>query len=115
MRGPAFGGVQPTKAEARPTKDFDITLLATPPALRPTHLSWRQSSDDVHAATIDGEFAGYVAATDTGFALSDALARPVGTFSTLSRAQDALIPIASARSVAPDFPPGALFDESRRE
>ncbi|GAA4184394.1 hypothetical protein GCM10022288_05050 [Gryllotalpicola kribbensis] len=77
-------------AGPRLTKRNPIYLSASPNTLAAVHPVWRQADDDIHVATIAGEFAGFVAASANGFALHDAHARPRGLFPTLALACEAL-------------------------
>ncbi|GAA4192625.1 hypothetical protein GCM10022288_25150 [Gryllotalpicola kribbensis] len=64
-------------------------------------LEWRQAADDVHVATLSREFAGYATSVPGGFELHDAHALPLGLFSTLTEAQNALRPQTAASQHLP--------------
>ncbi|GAA1735516.1 hypothetical protein [Microbacterium paludicola] len=53
-------------------------------------LLWKQADEDVYVATVDDEFAGYIAVTDSGYALHSAHAEPLGVYRSRRDAQDAL-------------------------
>lgn len=53
-------------------------------------LLWKQADEDVYVATVDDEFAGYIAVSDTGYALHSAHAEPLGVYRSRRDAQDAL-------------------------
>lgn len=53
-------------------------------------LTWRQASDDVHVATRDGEFAGFVEVVDRAHLVRDNHAAELGSYPTLSAARAAL-------------------------
>jgi len=67
-----------------------ITAAGSAGILTATALEWRQAADDVHVATLGGEFSGYIAAGPDGLALHDAHSAPLGVFATLAEAQGAL-------------------------
>ncbi len=52
---------------------------------------WRQADDNVHVATLAGEFAGFVTAGDGRFVLHNAHARQLGAFPSLEEARCALL------------------------
>lgn len=65
-------------------------------------VAWKQAADDVHVATRDGEFAGYVATDAGGSTLFNAHGATIGTFPTIAEATDALsAPVRTTR--APRF------------
>jgi cold shock CspA family protein len=53
----------------------------------------------VHAATVEGEFAGYIAGADNPFLLHGPHAEPLGSFASLRTAQAALRPLLPPRRV----------------
>nr|WP_201468728.1 hypothetical protein [Microbacterium hydrocarbonoxydans] len=53
-------------------------------------LTWKQADDDVHVATRDGEFAGFVEFDGTTHLVRDQRGAELGTFSSLDDAQVAL-------------------------
>lgn len=53
-------------------------------------LSWKQADVDVHVATRDGEFAGFVEFDRTGHVVHDARGAELGSFETLADARRAL-------------------------
>lgn len=53
-------------------------------------LLWKQADEDVYVATVDDEFAGYIAVSDSGYALHSAHAEPLGVYRSRRDAQDAL-------------------------
>jgi cold shock CspA family protein len=67
-------------------------------ATRTTSVVWRQATPEVHAATLAGEFAGYIAADDQRFLLHGPHAERLGSFTSLFDAQSALRPAATRRT-----------------
>lgn len=65
------------------------TLPPTTPALA-DRLRWKQAADDVFVATVDDEFAGYIAVSGAGHALHGAHAQPIGVYRSRREAQEAL-------------------------
>lgn len=61
-------------------------------------LTWKQADADVHVATRDGEFAGFVEFDGAAHLVRDARGTDVGAFRTLADARDAL---ASAHGPTP--------------
>ncbi|MGW8482189.1 hypothetical protein ACWGJP_03580 [Microbacterium sp. NPDC055903] len=53
-------------------------------------LNWKQADDDVHVATRDGEFAGFVEFDGDAHVLRDERGTDLGAFSTLADARRAL-------------------------
>lgn len=53
-------------------------------------LTWRQASDDVHVATRDGEFAGFVEVNDSAHLVRNNHGAELGAFSSLAAARAAL-------------------------
>jgi hypothetical protein len=53
-------------------------------------LTWKQADLDVHVATRDGEFAGFVEFDGTGHLVRDARGADLGSFTDLDDAQQAL-------------------------
>ncbi|WP_307361437.1 hypothetical protein [Microbacterium murale] len=53
-------------------------------------LSWKQADDNVHVATRDGEFAGFVEFAGTAHVVHDSHGNELGAFATLSDARRAL-------------------------
>jgi hypothetical protein len=53
-------------------------------------LTWKQADTDVHVATRDGEFAGFVEFDGTAYPVRDARGSDLGTYATLDAAQTAL-------------------------
>lgn len=53
-------------------------------------LTWKQADLDVHVATRDGEFAGFVEFDGTGHLVRDARGADLGSFADLDGAQQAL-------------------------
>ncbi len=66
-----------------------------------TALTWKQADDNVHVATRDGEFAGFVEADGTEYVVRDSHGTDRGTFPTLAEARCALdgSPRRSTRSI----------------
>lgn len=56
----------------------------------PTALTWKQADDNVHVATRDGEFAGFVESHGAAFVVHDSRGSDLGTFPTLADARCAL-------------------------
>ncbi|WP_194421459.1 hypothetical protein [Microbacterium abyssi] len=53
-------------------------------------LTWKQADDDVHVATRDGEFAGFVELDADGHVVRDNHGAELGSFATLADARHAL-------------------------
>ncbi len=53
-------------------------------------LNWKQADDDVHVATRDGEFAGFVEFDGTAHVVHDNHGSDLGSFPTLADARSAL-------------------------
>ncbi len=53
-------------------------------------LSWKQADDDVHVATRDGEYAGFVEFDGRAHLVRDNQGADLGAFPTLAAARDAL-------------------------
>lgn len=53
-------------------------------------LTWRQAADDVHVATRDGEFAGFVEVNDSAHLVRDNRGAELGAFASLAAARAAL-------------------------
>lgn len=65
--------------------------LAIPFTLPTPRVSWRQADDDVYAATISDEFAGFITIADTGLhTLQGPQGQSIGDYATLDEAQEAL-------------------------
>lgn len=62
-------------------------------------LTWRQASDDVHVATRDGEFAGFVEVSGRAHVVRDNHGAELGTYPTLSAARAALEGAPSGRRI----------------
>lgn len=78
------GGLRRNETKIRITLALPFTL----PAPR---VSWRQADDDVYAATISDEFAGFITIADTGLhTLQGPQGQSIGDFGTLDEAQEAL-------------------------
>ncbi len=67
---------------------FCIRSLAAPAAS--ATVVWRQASDDVHVATVHGEFAGFIAEGFGRYTAHDAHSRPLFITATRSEARVAL-------------------------
>ncbi len=67
----------------------------------PTPLSWKQADDNVHVATRDGEFAGFVEFDGTKHLTHDSHGTELGAFVTLADARRALdgTPRRNSRSI----------------
>ncbi|MGO2660438.1 hypothetical protein [Mycetocola reblochoni] len=61
------------------------TLPLSTPVVR-----WRQSADDVYAATLHDEFAGYITVTGAGYELRGPTAEDLGTHPSRQEAEEAL-------------------------
>jgi hypothetical protein len=85
----------------RPTIGLIITSArpgaTAPTTLLPARLDWRQASDDVHVATLDGEYAGHVASDGDGFAAFGPTGSGLGVHRTLGAAKSKLEPAPPAR------------------
>lgn len=80
---------------------MSITMSSTPP-FTSTALTWKQADDNVHVATRDGEFAGFVEASGAAFLARDNHGTALGSFSNLPDARCALerSPRRATRSIA---------------
>ncbi|GAA1535713.1 hypothetical protein HD600_001603 [Microbacterium ginsengiterrae] len=59
--------------------------------IHPTNpLTWKQADDDVHVATRDGEFAGFVEFDTDRHLVRDSRGTEIGSFTTLADARQAL-------------------------
>lgn len=77
-------------------------------------LLWKQADEDVYVATVDDEFAGYIAVSDSGHALHSAHAEPLGVFRSRRDAQDALrAHLAPAALLRPHTPATGRHRRSR--
>lgn len=56
----------------------------------PSTLTWKQADDDVHVATRDGEYAGFVELDADGHVVHDNHGAELGSFETLADARHAL-------------------------
>lgn len=56
----------------------------------PIPLTWKQADDNVHVATRDGEFAGFIESNGTAHVVHDSHGTTLGTFVTLTEARRAL-------------------------
>lgn len=56
----------------------------------PSPLMWKQADDDVHVATRDGEFAGFVEVYGSTHVVRDNYGAELGSFRTLTDARHAL-------------------------
>ncbi|WP_068477399.1 hypothetical protein [Pseudoclavibacter helvolus] len=84
MRPANAGGLRRNETKNRITLAIPFTL----PAPR---VSWRQADDDVYAATISDEFAGFITIADTGLhTLQGPQGQSIGDYGTLDEAQEAL-------------------------
>jgi hypothetical protein len=63
------------------------TIIDTRP-IRP--LAWKQAAEDVHVATLNGEFAGFVEVQDGRHIVRDNHGKDLGSFETLADARLAL-------------------------
>lgn len=68
---------------------MSITMTSTS-IHSPTPLSWKQADDNVHVATRDGEFAGFVEFDGTRHLTHDSHGTELGAFVTLADARRAL-------------------------
>lgn len=75
---------------SRSTFRNDCFINIATPSTRPMPIIWRQASPDVHAATLAGEFAGYIAAAGESFVLHGPIGQPLGAYPQLRDAQHAL-------------------------
>lgn len=64
-----------------------MTMTTFPPSDR---LTWKQADTDVHVATRDGEFAGFIEFDGTTHLARDNRGIDLGSFSSLDDARDAL-------------------------
>ncbi|MGO2518549.1 MAG: hypothetical protein ACTH8F_00350 [Microbacterium sp.] len=64
--------------------------MSTTSTYPPTALTWKQADDNVHVATRDGEFAGFIEADGTKYVVHDSHGSDLGTFSTLVEARRGL-------------------------
>lgn len=63
--------------------------MLSPTSLEDT-LDWRPADDDVFVATVDGEYAGFVARTPRGHEAHSALGVDLGRYDTMQLATDAV-------------------------
>ena len=56
----------------------------------PIPLTWKQADDNVHVATRDGEFAGFVESNGTAYMVHDSRGTDLGTFGSLPEARRVL-------------------------
>lgn len=68
------------------------SLISSSPGHSPVSpvLCWRQAADDVHSATVDGEYAGHVVDVGGGFAVHGPIGEGVGMATSLRGARDLL-------------------------
>lgn len=64
--------------------------MSMTPVRPSTPLSWKQADDDVHVATRDGEFAGFVEFDGTAHIVRDDHGADLGAFPTLADARRVL-------------------------
>ncbi|MGO2746735.1 hypothetical protein [Microbacterium sp.] len=64
----------------------------------PESLTWKQADADVHVATRDGEFAGFVENDGSGHVVHDSQGAELGSFDTLDDARSALEGAAKRRT-----------------
>lgn len=67
-------------------------------------LTWKQADIDVHVATRDGEFAGFVEFDGAAHLVRDQRGTDLGSFDTLDEAFDALESAQRSAPRAPRFP-----------
>ncbi|WP_300266787.1 hypothetical protein [Microbacterium sp.] len=64
--------------------------MSSTPTFTSTALTWKQADDNVHVATRDGEFAGFVEASGAALLARDNHGTALGSFSSLPEARRAL-------------------------
>jgi hypothetical protein len=110
------------RAQARHRSEL-IELLDAPPLWRPafspptnqvvissasssaapqSRLLWRRATEDLHVATIDGEFAGFVTVSGSLHTLHGPYAQPLGTYRSLDAASAVLDLECSLADTAPE-------------
>lgn len=88
----------PLVAESAPS----IQRRVLPITHTPRVITWRQAAPDVHAASLDGEFAGFIAGLHDPYLLHGSRAEPLGSYASLPAAKAALK--VSVRRTAPGRP-----------